>query len=141
MMRAISLAFSFLIFYLGGSLSATAFNEKELIVIGEYEKFVELELIDCIVGVDVVEHQMGNSGFDEEELQAVAYNKSIMLEALYRKSGVDYKVEELHPKSTFHISGLYFNDSERHLEYQELVVKSCAQQTERITKLLDSEDQ
>ena len=107
-------------------------------VIFEFEKFMELELRDCIAGYDSVLYQektnpdtVLNIGETEEIL-------AVMQTALNNKVGENVSMEVIRETSSWHISGIYLNSeggdtqSNAHLVYQEKILESCNRQIGRI---------
>ncbi len=118
--------------------SSEGYTDAQELIISEFEKFYELELIDCLVGWDTAIYQGEQGRIDFENIPAQKLVVELMSIAFERKTGGGVDMDKLRPKSSFHISGLYFTDQDDHAEYQEKVIGSCLKQMTRITNLANS---
>jgi len=117
--------------------TVSAETSRDTIIVSEFEKFMELELRDCIAGYDSVLFQEKSNPEAVLDVSAAEDIVGLMRIALNSKAGKDVSLQTIRETSSFHISGIYLSDasegvqSDDHLEYQEKIIASCNRQIAR----------
>ena len=111
---------------------------RDAVIVLEFEKFMELELRDCIAGYDTVLYQEKSISETALDVKAAEDMIALMRAALNAKAGEEVPLQTIRETSSFHISGIYLSDadegaqSDAHLGYQGKVIASCNRQVARI---------